>query len=101
MSGRGGKRPGAGRPRGSTTERTERLVVRATPAEIERWRDAAEAAGLDLSPWVRGVLGAAHSAALMNCDACDEQALDVATVQTPHGEGEFCWRCRGHSGEFE
>ena len=54
---RGGTREGAGRPKGSrVTERTEFLHVRCARAELDGWLVAAEAAGLDLSNWVRGVL---------------------------------------------
>lgn len=56
MSPRGGPRPGAGRPPGRDPERSVALRVRCSPSDLSRWKAAAEAAGKDLSTWVRDAL---------------------------------------------
>lgn len=56
--GRGGKRPGAGRPR--ATEPGRNLNIRTLPGQLERWTAAAVATGArDPSSWIREKLDAA------------------------------------------
>lgn len=54
---------GRGRPIMPAHERASKwLRLRCTPEELERYRAAAEAAGLTLSAWVRLTLAASASA---------------------------------------
>lgn len=55
---RGGKRPGAGRPRGTTdpAARRSHLHMRAGEEERARWEAAATLAGQTLTEWVRETL---------------------------------------------
>jgi hypothetical protein len=57
---RGGKRPGAGRPKKPASEKLgDSTLLRHTTAQGSRWHRAARAKELDLSTWMRQVLDAA------------------------------------------
>lgn len=47
---KGGKREGAGRP---PSPKTVPVPLRATPAEVKRWREEAKAEGVSLSALIR------------------------------------------------
>lgn len=55
----GGARPGAGRPR--VDEPRTVLQIRTTPEWRAQWQQAADAAGMTLSAWVRDTLNTAAS----------------------------------------
>mgnify|MGYP003587492918 CR=1 FL=1 len=49
---RGGRQPGAGRPKGSG-EYTENIMIRVSPTEKDQLRQQAEAAGMTMSEYLR------------------------------------------------
>jgi len=57
---KGGKRPGAGRPKmPAAKRRSETYLIRATRAQMDAWDRAARAREIPLADWMRGVLDAA------------------------------------------
>ena len=57
--GRGGKRPGAGRPKADPKQHVKLLGLYVTDAQRARYQDAAGAEGEDLQDWIRRHLDAA------------------------------------------
>ena len=60
---------------------TARLNVRMTPVELQRLRDSADAAGTDLTSYVRSVLLGQDSPRRSRRRGADQQALASAAVQ--------------------
>ena len=57
---RGGKRPGAGRPKKyGRSSLSETHLIRSTKEQGERWRRVAQSKGLEFSDWARKTLDAA------------------------------------------
>ena len=57
---KGGKRPGAGRPKmPAAKRRSETYLIRATRAQMDAWDKAARVRELPLADWMRQVLDAA------------------------------------------
>jgi hypothetical protein len=57
--GRGGKRPGAGRPKKDPEDRLKLFGLYLTDEQRTRYQDAAGAEGQDLQDWIRRHLDAA------------------------------------------
>lgn len=63
--GRGGKRPGAGRPKKDPEDvRSHQVGLRFSPREESRYQDAAGASGKDLLDWIHEVLAIAAAKVL-------------------------------------
>lgn len=55
--GRGGKRPGSGRPPGRNPHYDSRLNIRVEKEQLDRWANAADLAGAaDRTDWIRKTL---------------------------------------------